>query len=209
MRLSLSASILALATLLATAALALAGQPSQAGQPSGGPALGAALQRGGYVIFLRHAQDDGVDQSPVDVNDCQTQSYLTDEGRAQARAVGQQFRAMGIPVGRVMSSQFCRAHDTAVLAFGDTETLEILTLPGALSPALREEQPAAIVRLLSTPPPAGTNTVLVGHGGVLLPITGVNVERAEAAIFSPGGEAGYRLVTILTWDEWSSLAPSK
>jgi broad specificity phosphatase PhoE len=161
------------------------------------------------VIFLRHALEDGVDQSPVDVNDCQTQQFLTDSGRAQARSIGQQFRALGIPVGRVMNSQFCRARDTALLAFGDSETLEILTPPGALTPAQREEQPDAIRRLLSTPPATGTNTVLVGHGGVLLPITGVNIDRGEAAIFIPRGAAGYTFVTVLASDEWSALAPSK
>ena len=119
------------------------------------------------------------------------------------------FVRSAFPWAGVMSSQFCRAHDTAVLAFGDTETLEILTPPGALAPAVREEQPAAIRRLLSTPPDRGMNTILVGHGGVLLPITGVTVERAEGAIFAPGGDAGYTLVTVLAWDEWSDLAPSK
>jgi len=205
MRLRIGVPTLALALLVATAAIALA---RPADQLSDAPSL-ASLRQGGYVIFLRHALEDGVDQSPVDVNDCQTQQFLTDQGRAQARSIGQQFRALGIPVGRVMNSQFCRARDTAVLAFGASETLDILTPPGALPPALRDEQPDAIRLLLSTPPVAGTNTVLVGHGGVLLPITGVNIDRAEAAIFVPRGAAGYTFVTILASDEWSALARSK
>ena len=205
MRSSIPAAMVILLIVTTSAALAFA-QPTT--QVSDADSLGAALREGGYVIFFRHALEDGEDQNPVDLEDCDTQQYLTDEGSAQARAIGEQFRTLGIPVGQVLSSQFCRAYETAVLAFGAPDVLDVLTPGGSLPPATREAQPNAIRRLLATPPEAGTNTILVSHNGVLNPITGVTVERAEGAIFAPDGAGGFALVTILGWDEWSDMALS-
>jgi broad specificity phosphatase PhoE len=42
----------------------------------------------------------------------------------QARAIGEVFRNRGIRVGRVLSSQWCRARDTADLAFPGQVSLE-------------------------------------------------------------------------------------
>jgi broad specificity phosphatase PhoE len=189
---------------LATSSTAFAvAEPTASADPE---ALGPALQHGGYIIFLRHAMEDGVDQSPIDVDDCATQQYLTDEGVAQALAIGEQFRTLDIPVGRVVSSQYCRAYDTAVLAFGDAELLDFLTPPAGLSPAAQEAQPAALLDFLATPPEPGTNTVVASHAAVLVATVGVTMERAEAAIFAPDGAGGFDFVTILAWDEWSALA---
>lgn len=200
----IAACIFIAAIAAASVALASAQHTTEASDRN---TLGAALREGGHVIFLRHAQEAGQDQTPVDLEDCQTQQYLTDEGKAQARAIGEQFRRLGIPVGRVLSGRHCRAYDTAVLAFGDAEVLDVLTLTAALKPAARGEQPAALRQLLGTPPEAGTNTVLVSHNGMFMPITGVTVERAEGAIFAVT-EGEFTFITVLAWDEWSALAPS-
>src|SRR5207247_2594884 len=52
------------------------------------------------------------------LDECSTQRNLSEEGRAQARRVGAAFAARGIPIGRVLSSQWCRCLETARLAFG-------------------------------------------------------------------------------------------
>jgi phosphohistidine phosphatase SixA len=46
------------------------------------------------------------------------QRNLTDAGRADARAIGAAIRALGIPIGRVLASPFCRTRETAELIFG-------------------------------------------------------------------------------------------
>ncbi len=51
------------------------------------------------------------------LGDCATQRNLDNAGRAQARAIGEAFRAEGVTVGRVLSSQWCRALETAQSAF--------------------------------------------------------------------------------------------
>ena len=81
--------------------------------------LWALLKGGGQVILIRHAiTTPGVGDPPgMRLDDCSTQRNLTDEGRRDARRLGEAFRARGIPVGRVLSSPWCRCLETARLAF--------------------------------------------------------------------------------------------
>jgi phosphohistidine phosphatase SixA len=79
--------------------------------------VGASLSPGGGVL-LRHALAPGVgDPELLDLNDCQTQRNLSEEGRAQARRIGEFFQLQGVPVNMVWSSQWCRTRETADLAF--------------------------------------------------------------------------------------------
>ena len=171
-------------------------------------ALGEALRQGGYVIFLRHGQEAGQDQNPLDLEDCATQQFLTEEGRAQVHAIGEAFRALEIPVGRVLSSPICRAYDTAVAAFGSAEILDVLSLPATIDPALRDMQPGFLANLLATSPQAGANTIVVSQSNLLMTVAGVGVERAEAAIFAGDGADGFMLVRHVAWDAWPDLNPS-
>jgi phosphohistidine phosphatase SixA len=76
-----------------------------------------ALKDGAIVLF-RHANAPGGGDPPgMRIGDCATQRNLDQTGRAQARRIGAVFRAKGIPAGRVLTSQWCRATDTAELAF--------------------------------------------------------------------------------------------
>lgn len=76
-----------------------------------------ALRRGG-IALTRHALAPGTgDPAGMRIGDCTTQRNLNAEGRAQARAVGEAFRQRGIAVGGVLASQWCRATETAELAF--------------------------------------------------------------------------------------------
>ncbi len=77
----------------------------------------AALKQGGIVLF-RHANAPGVgDPAGMRIGACETQRNLDDAGRAQSRRIGEAFRSRAIAVGAVLTSQWCRARDTAELAF--------------------------------------------------------------------------------------------
>src|SRR5262245_58263872 len=82
----------------------------------------ALLKGGGQVLMIRHAiTTPGVGDPPgMRVDDCSTQRNLTDQGRQDARRLGEAFRARKIPVGAVLSSPWCRCIETARLAFGVT-----------------------------------------------------------------------------------------
>ena len=85
-----------------------------------GAQLLAALKAGGNVIFIRHAatERDFADQVSAVMGDCSTQRTLSEAGWQQARAIGKAFDQLQIPVGEVYSSEYCRAWQTADLAFG-------------------------------------------------------------------------------------------
>ena len=72
----------------------------------------ALLRAGGQVIVMRHAATDRSlgDPPGFRLDDCSTQRNLSDEGRAQARRVGAAFATRGIPIGRVLSSQWRAGH---------------------------------------------------------------------------------------------------
>jgi phosphohistidine phosphatase SixA len=80
----------------------------------------AALAQPATIVLFRHATAPGVgDPAAFKLGDCATQRNLSDEGRAEARKIGKQFRARGIKVGAVLTSQWCRTRETAQLAFGE------------------------------------------------------------------------------------------
>ncbi len=79
-------------------------------------ALWEALRSGGHVALLRHALAPGTGDPPeFKIGDCATQRNLSDEGREQARRIGERFRANGIERAQVLSSQWCRCLETARL----------------------------------------------------------------------------------------------
>lgn len=68
------------------------------------------------VILMRHAVAPGTgDPKNFRLNDCSTQRNLSQDGRRQAKQIGQVFRSRQIPVARVLSSQWCRCLETAQL----------------------------------------------------------------------------------------------
>lgn len=75
-----------------------------------------ALRGDGHVALIRHASAPGTGDPPgYRIGDCATQRNLSDEGRAEARALGDRFRAQKVKVGRVIASQWCRSRQTAEL----------------------------------------------------------------------------------------------
>ena len=180
-------------------------QRSQAGGQEDRPAGAAVerLRRGGYVVALRHAvTDPTATDLTANLRDCSRQRNLNAAGRRQARAIGRAFRQQDIPVGRVFASPFCRTRDTARLAFGEAQPSRALLSPdfGDGDP---ERRPRGLRRLLTLPPPSGTNTVLVSHEAAIAAATGVTVAEGESVIVAPGrGPRGFQIVTTVEADEW-------
>jgi hypothetical protein len=75
------------------------------------------LRGGGYVIVLRHGAThaDQADTDPLNLDNVAKQRQLNDKGRAEAKAIGQVFKAVGVPIGKSYSSRFNRAVETARL----------------------------------------------------------------------------------------------
>ena len=163
-----------------------------------GEALWTLLQAGGHVILIRHTvTTPGVGDPPgMQLTDCATQRNLSEEGRRDARHIGDVFRRRGIPVARVLSSPWCRCLDTARLAFGEAEAWPPLSnlfgRPENRSPQLRE-----LERLVGQRVPAG-NLVLVSHGSTIDALTGVSSLPGEVVILTPQGGGRFTVAGRLT-----------
>lgn len=176
--------------------------------------LAAALRGGGYTLYFRHAatdwtQDDHVEQ-PGDWRSCDPTRarQLSEAGRAEARRVGRAIRRLGIPIGEVLSSEYCRAAETArLLALGPVKTTpDIMNLRAADLAGGREAVVERARRKLAKPPRAGTNTVIVGHGNLMRAATGAYTGEGGAGVFAAGPSGEIRIVALLTPDDWIRLA---
>ncbi|MGY9050254.1 hypothetical protein P775_16575 [Puniceibacterium antarcticum] len=75
-----------------------------------------ALEQPGAFALMRHEQAPGIgDPADFTLGDCTTQRNLDASGRAQAQQIGAAFRDRGIGFDAVLTSQWCRCRDTAML----------------------------------------------------------------------------------------------
>ena len=85
------------------------------------------LKEGGNIIFIRHALAPGSgDPENFDLNDCNTQRNLSDQGIKQSERLGLFFLKNQIPIDVVLSSEWCRCKDTAKYAFENYKTFSAL-----------------------------------------------------------------------------------
>jgi phosphohistidine phosphatase SixA len=177
------------------------------------PALLSDLRRGGYVLYMRHGTTDNsrADRAPtVDLNDCNTQRVLNDEGRKLAQGVGRNIVQAKIPVGDVFHSPLCRARESAELAFP--------ALRGKLQPELNlaytanltaeEKKPvlAATRKLLSAPVAAGSNRVLVAHAPNMADLMGYFVKpEGTVVVIRPLGNDQFEYIASVPPTLWAHL----
>ena len=163
------------------------------------------LRAGGYVLYLRHASTDfrQNDAGMTSYFDCAQQRNLTDKGRAEARALGEQIKRLQIPIGEVFASPFCRTRETAQLAFGKSQVMrEVRGGPATSDDPARYE---GLRKILSSPVPKGENRVISSHGNPFHAVAGPPyLAEGEIAVVKPEGN-GFKLVGRIRLDEWASL----
>ena len=179
---------------------------------AGSSDLGRELRAGGYVIVVRHGATftDQADTDPLNFNNIAAQRNLNGNGKTLAKAFGDALRQAGIPVGKVYTSKYNRAYETAVLAgFPDIEKTADLTEGGlVVTPDENNRRAAAFRKLLGTAPKPGTNSVLVTHKPNIIDALGkdwFDVKEGEATVFRPEN-GGYTLVARIQMDAWPSIA---
>jgi phosphohistidine phosphatase SixA len=153
-----------------------------------------ALRAPGSVVVLRHSYAPGAFDPPTArLDDCTTQRNLDENGRAQARRVGEAFRKNGIAVGPVRSSPRCRCLDTARLAFG-LEPQSWEPLQGALSDDERRRRQIVEIRTAIAAHRDGPPLVLVTHGSVVSDLTGLNVRMGAFVVMRREADGRHRVV---------------
>jgi len=201
--------VFALAALLFWApAWSQTAEPQRSSPPSRelAPAqLLAELLKGGYILYFRHAATDFSqnDERMKSYEDCANQRNLIDRGRSEARAAAAAIRNLGIPVGRVLASPFCRTVETAQLLFGRAEKMQ--EVRGGPSAPTDTERYAALRRILATPIPAGANLAVVSHGNPFYSVAGPPyLAEGEAAVIRPLG-ADFQVIARIRVDRWDAL----
>jgi phosphohistidine phosphatase SixA len=126
--------------------------------------------------------------------------------------MGEAFRALKIPVGKVLASKFHRAQEAAkLLDVGEVSTSVDVTEGGlVVSPRENQRRARALGELLSTPPAEGKNTIIVSHKPNLQDAAGKefgDLAEGEAAVFQPLGDGKFKLVARVapaeTWSKWA------
>jgi len=118
------------------------------------------LRTGGLVIVVRHGATfpDQADTEPLNFENVAAQRNLNDKGKALAKAFGESLRQAGIPVGKVYTSKYNRAYETAVIAgFKAIEKTGDITEGGlVVSPNEGNRRVEAFHKMLGTAPNPGT-----------------------------------------------------
>jgi phosphohistidine phosphatase SixA len=153
-----------------------------------------ALQKGGYVLFLRHPQTnpDQADTDPLNLENVKAQWQFTDPGRDQVKAIGAALKQLKIPVGKVLASKFNQAQEAAkLLGLGEVEAVLDITEGGlVVSPKENQRRAEALRKLLGTAPPEGKNVVIVSHKPNLQDAAGKefgDLVEGEVVVFQPLG----------------------
>ena len=146
------------------------------------------LKGGGYVIVFRHGAThrDQADTDPLNPENVAKQRHLSDPGRQVARQVGESFKKLGIPLGKVYRSRFQRAVDT--------------------TPIENDRRTDAFRKLVAVVPERGTNTLIVSHKPNIIDAFGKDwfeIREGEASVFKPGGA---KLVLRLQAADWIKAA---
>lgn len=185
--------------------------------------LKQALKGGGYTLFFRHATATTcVDQtslgnasttsSPGWWRSCDATCGTAKAAQLTPATSGPELAAVqtffstnGIPVSRVLSSEFCRANATAsgfALDAGVIEQVQALTYFAFDEPNRCRDATS----LLNAQPAVGTNVVHVGHVEypAACPVLD-SLNFAEAAIYRPQLGAPPRYIARVGTTQWSTL----
>jgi phosphohistidine phosphatase SixA len=203
-------------TILASAAAPASAETAQSSPPTNTigefKGLAQALRAGGHVILVRHGATftNQADTDPSNLADVGKQRNLNDKGKELAKAFGEAIRSAGVPVGRVYTSQFNRAHQTAVLAgFRDIETTVDLSEGGlVVTPDENNRRATALRDMLAKAPKKGENDILITHKPNIVDALGKDwfeVKEGEASIFKPEGRK-YRLLARVQMEDWPKIA---
>ncbi len=143
-------------------------------------------------------------------SDWTTQRNLSEKGQSQAREIGNAMCTLGIPVSEVISSPYCRCLETSWLAFGKKATPSLdLALAIRTTEAKALGFAKALKRMLRTPPPAGTNTVLVAHTVNLKEAANICPKPEGIVVaFKPGKNGDFAFVGMIKPDQWAGFVAS-
>lgn len=141
----------------------------------------------GAILLMRHATAPGTgDPANLRLGDCSTQRNLSEDGRAEARAIGERFRTAGIGFDRILTSEWCRTTETAQLL----DLGPVVPFPPANSffsnRSTAEAQTAAVLAFLAGLP-VEDRVLIVTHQVNITALTGIVPRSGEVVIATREG----------------------
>ena len=195
--------------ILAATSLTTAAAVNPAAPPADLASVLSELRAGGLVIYFRHASTDqtGATDEDADMAKCETQRNLSASGRKQATKIGEAFHALGIPVGTVTTSPFCRCKDTAQLAFGRFTVSDDLYYSIGTDISETRRSALSLRRMLSAVPATRANAVIVSHTANLREATSIwPGTEGMAYVFRPSREGVFEVIAKVMPEDWGNLA---
>ena len=190
--------LVAIGMFLVVLATFLCSPPAQSAEPDA--ALWKALHSGGHVALLRHALAPGTGDPPdFRLRDCRTQRNLSAQGREQAARIGELFRAHGMQIVKVFSSQWCRCLETArLLGLGSVEERPFLN--SFFKDFARRESQTSELRGWLEKQTLNQPMVLVTHQVNITALTGVYPGSGELVIVRRGENGDLAVVGTIETD---------
>ena len=149
----------------------------------------ARLAQGGYTILLGYARTPGGEPLRPDLGDCESRKSLTDRGIQEARRIGMRFAARAVSISAIYSGEFCRALQTAQLAFGSSNVETTPFLNSIVDGADPNIIPLELILAVEEFYGAG-NQLMVTHPVLITAISGTVPREGEAVIIAPGLNPG-------------------
>jgi len=177
------------------------------------PRLIRQLRNGGYVLYMRHGTTDNSradSATDLRLDDCSTQRVLNDEGRRLAVTLGTSLRKAQIPVAEIIHSPLCRTTETVRLAFpgfkGPVKADPDLMYTANLTTEQKKPVLVATRRLVSTPPPAGSNRLIVAHAPNMADLMGYFVKpEGTIVVLQPLGDGRFEYLASIPPPSWPTL----
>jgi phosphohistidine phosphatase SixA len=196
--------------LVAAIALVLFAPGGALAQQLQGKSLVNALQRGGYVILMRHANAprELPTAQTADPENVHLERQLDETGRTTAVAFGKALGDLKIPVGQVLSSPTYRAFETARYAqLPAPRAVPELGDNGQSMQVTKESQAAWLQKHVTEFSP-GSNTIIITHQPNIagaFPQWADGLSEGEALVLGPDGKGGAMLVARVKIEDWPKL----
>ena len=171
------------------------------------------ILQGGYILHFRHAARDkwidvqkydaleshvhknGLNSSRFAENDYFANAVcLNSRGKIQAKAIREHIKKIKLPIGYVISSPICRSRQTAELAFGGYDRLNINLVHTGPYNESRSKHAKDLSKLYrELPIEKGKNTIVSGHNSTVHEdmfnndISKVNLKDANSLQLEEGG----------------------
>ena len=145
-----------------------------------------ATDLSGKVVFMRHALAPGNgDPNHFDLDSCATQRNLDEEGRQQAKRIGEKLRDRQVRFAAIYSSEWCRCRETAkLLNMGEVTPLRALNsfYEHHFS---RDELLPVLEEMLFDVESGDAPILMVTHFVTISAVTGKAVSSGDLVVYDP------------------------